>query len=223
MFDNPITRRWRAAVLRRVRARYEPALLRSSAGALASLRGLDEDAHRRLVDLALLFLRDKRLEPVAGLALTDEMRIELALQASLPILELGLSWYRGWYAVVLYPEEFVPEREIIDEDGVVWVSSEPKSGEAWQQGPVILSWADVLAGRRADGYNVVLHELAHKLDMQDGDANGHPLVVTRRREAAKENGILDRFFRRSLRSRQDLLLVNLTPHNQSLRVLRGFA
>jgi hypothetical protein len=102
------------------------------------------------------------------------MQLEIALQACLPVLELGLHWYRGWHALILYPEEFVPAREVVGEDGVVWVDDAPKSGEAWARGPVILSLADAAAGRARDGYNVVIHELTHKLDMRDGVANGHP-------------------------------------------------
>jgi Mlc titration factor MtfA (ptsG expression regulator) len=102
------------------------------------------------------------------------MQLELALQACLPVLELGLSWYSGWRALILYPQEFVPAREVIDEDGVAWIDNAPRSGEAWEYGPVILSLADAAAGRERDGYNVVIHELAHKLDMRNGVANGHP-------------------------------------------------
>lgn len=109
-----------------------------------------------------------------GATLDPLMQLELALQACLPVLELGLDWYRGWHALILYPEEFVPAREVVDEDGVVWLDDMPKSGEAWEQGPVILSLADAAAGRERDGYNVVIHELAHKLDMRNGSANGHP-------------------------------------------------
>jgi len=47
------------------------------------------------------------------------------------------------------------------------------AGEAWGRGPVILSWADVLSGKKP-GHNVVIHEMAHKLDMLNGDANGFP-------------------------------------------------
>lgn len=138
------------------------------------LDGLSEESAARLGDLALLFLREKRLEPVQGLVLDERQRLILALQASLPVLELGLDWYRGWYAVILYPDEFVTVHENVDDAGVVWTAGEVRSGEAWEQGPVILSWPDVEAGRERDGYNVVLHEMAHKLDMRDGVANGRP-------------------------------------------------
>ena len=165
---------WQTRVLERERARIDPYAWERVRDALPLLEDLNNEEARRLADLALLFLRDKRLDPARGLELTDSMRLAIALQACLPVLELGLDWYRGWYAVIVYPEEFVPEREVMGDDGVVWTEQEVKSGEAWEQGPIILSWADVEAGVDRDGYNVVIHELAHKLDMRDGSANGCP-------------------------------------------------
>jgi MtfA peptidase len=141
---------------------------------LPLLAGLSAEESGRLRELAIRFLRDKRLEPVQGLELSSPMRLLVALQACLPILELGLDWYRGWYALVLYPAEFLTEHEQMDEQGLVWTQAEVRSGESWDQGPVILSWADVECGRERDGYNVVIHELAHKLDLRDGAVNGRP-------------------------------------------------
>jgi Mlc titration factor MtfA (ptsG expression regulator) len=169
-----LTRWWQSRVLVRERRRYRQSDWRAARAALPLLAGLSDEQDGRLADLALLFLREKRLEAVQGLQLTARMRLSIALQAALPVMELGLDWYRGWYALILYPAEFVPAREYVDADGLVWVDDEVKSGEAWEQGPVILSWADVAAGRTLNGYNVVLHELAHKLDMRDGPANGRP-------------------------------------------------
>lgn len=167
--------RWRQSrILERERRRYPGADWTAAIASLPLLAGLTAEQVARLVDLALLFLRDKRIEPVQGLQLTDRMRLLIALQACLPILELGLDWYRGWYAVILYPSAFRPAHEYTDTDGLVWLDDEVKSGEAWEQGPVILSWADVEAGQALDGYNVVVHELAHKLDMRHGVANGRP-------------------------------------------------
>lgn len=142
--------------------------------ALPLLDGLDAETRARLQQMAARFLRQKQLEPVQGAELDERMRLELALQGTLPVLELGLDWYRGWHTLILYPDQFVPAREVMDEDGLVWIDDEPKSGEAWEQGPVILSLTDAEAGRERDGYNVVIHELAHKLDLRDGAANGHP-------------------------------------------------
>lgn len=169
-----LTHWWRSRMPGRRRARIGPADWAAAWDALPLLADLRGDEARRLADLALAFLDEKRLEPVQDLRLSEPMQLVIALQACLPILELGLDWYRGWYAVIVYPAEFVPEREVMGDDGVVWVEREAKSGEAWEQGPIILSWADVEAGLERDGYNVVIHELAHKIDMLDGAANGCP-------------------------------------------------
>jgi hypothetical protein len=106
------------------------------------------------------------------------MRIEIAAQACILILELGPEWYDGWSDVIVYPSQFAPQREIVDEAGVVHLSNDPMAGEAWLGGPVILSYEDVALTAdeemRVAGYNVVIHEFAHKLDMRNGDPNGFP-------------------------------------------------
>jgi Mlc titration factor MtfA (ptsG expression regulator) len=165
---------WQQRALQKAHAAIDPALWRGAFEKLPLLDGFDAQATARLEDLAALFLRRKTIELASGAEIDAQMTVELALQASLPVLGLGIHWYRGWHAVILYPDEFVPAREVVDEDGLVWVDDQPKSGEAWEQGPVILSLADAVAGRHRDGYNVIVHELAHKLDMRDGIANGHP-------------------------------------------------
>ena len=165
---------WRKRILKREQARVDPALWPVLHKSLPLLRGLSPGELHSLDDLALLFLRDKAVEEAKGATLDHSERLIIALQACLPVLRLGLDWYSGWYALIVYPDEFRPRREWVDDDGVVWVADEPKSGEAWERGPVILSWTDVESGMVRTGYNLVIHEHAHKLDMRDGVANGHP-------------------------------------------------
>lgn len=165
---------WRSRALERARGRLDPDDWAQVTRALPLLSDLSPDQLTRLGELAVLFLRDKCIESAQGMELNERMRLAIGLQACLPILELGLDWYRGWYAVIVYPAEFVPVREVMGDDGIVWTEEEAKSGEAWEQGPIILSWADVEAGLEPDGYNVVIHEVAHKLDMLDGAPNGCP-------------------------------------------------
>lgn len=168
-------RNWRRRrLLARLRPEVPEAQWRDVWARLPLLKGLPLEAEKRLRDLALLFLHEKSLEGAAETVVDRERALVIALQACLPILNLGLEWYDGWVSVIVYPDEFMPEREWVDADGVVWVSRQPLSGEAWQRGPVVLSWSDVEAGTILDGYNVVLHEFAHKLDMVNGSANGHP-------------------------------------------------
>ncbi len=138
------------------------------------LHGLTPAELQRLRELATVFLHEKQMSGAGGLVLTDAMRVTIAAQACLPILNLDLDYYAGWVEIIVYPEEFVPEYEYTDEDGLVHHVRAPMSGEAWLGGPVILSWHDAARGHEVDGYNVVIHEFAHKLDMLNGDANGFP-------------------------------------------------
>lgn len=138
----------------------------------------------RLRETATLFIAEKEFTTTHGLPLTDDMVISIAVQASVPVLELGIAWYRGWHGVVVYPGEFVIRKEVMDEDGVVHDVREEAAGEAWEHGPVILSWQDIelggaLAEPGAKPYNVVLHEFAHKLDMLNGESDGIPAFSSR--------------------------------------------
>ena len=138
---------------------------------------LDSTAQARLRVLSNQFLEAKTFETAAGLELTDEMRAHIAVQACLLILNLGLDYYAGWQSVILYPGDFRVPKEEIDEIGVVHRWQEDLSGEAWQQGPVILSW-QATANPSMPQSNIVLHEFAHKLDMRDGRADGCPPLPT---------------------------------------------
>lgn len=141
---------------------------------LAVLDGLSADERRRLRELTILFLHRKSLDGARGLEVTPRMQLVIALQACLPILELGLGCYDGWESVIVYPSGFAPEHVYTDEYGVEHRTRDELSGEAWEQGPVLLSWDDAEDAGDLDGYNLVIHEFAHKLDMQNGEANGFP-------------------------------------------------
>jgi Mlc titration factor MtfA (ptsG expression regulator) len=114
------------------------------------------------------------------------MAVAIAAQACLPILQLGLPAYDGFKGIVVHPDVVVARREVMDDDGIVHEYDEELSGEAMEGGPVMLSWRDVAdAGDSAAwGYNVVVHEFAHVLDMRDGVADGVPLLPDRAARAA---------------------------------------
>jgi Mlc titration factor MtfA (ptsG expression regulator) len=126
---------------------------------------------QKLKDLTLLFLAEKPFAGTHGLEVSDAMRLSIAAQACLPILELGLDWYSGWTGVVVYPGDFRVRRSEVDEDGVVHEWDDELAGEAMPGGPVVLSWD---ATAHDPLMNVVIHEFAHKLDMLDGVADGRP-------------------------------------------------
>jgi Mlc titration factor MtfA (ptsG expression regulator) len=144
------------------------------------------EAVARLRELATLFLAEKEFTGAQGLQVTDEMAVAIAAQACLPILELGLGWYDGFVGIVVHADLVVAQREVMDDDGVVHEYEEELAGEAMHGGPVMLSWVDVdEAGASAElGYNVVIHEFVHVLDMRNGEADGVPaLPDSKAREA----------------------------------------
>lgn len=141
---------------------------------LTCLNHLGETERLRLRTLALDFLAEKEFHGANGLALTDDMLLSIALQACLPILNLGLAAYRGWVGVVVYAGDFVIPRRHLDEDGVIHEFEDTVLGEAWEDGPVLLSWFD--DPEEAGGANVVIHEFAHKLDMANGAVDGLPAL-----------------------------------------------
>ncbi len=150
----------------------DEALWRRVTGSLPFLRGLTAAEEQRLKDCAVLFLDEKEMHGARGFVLTDAVRLSIAVQACLPILNLGVDAYQGWVGIVIYPGEFKVRREEMDASGVVHEFDDALSGEAWPGGPVILSWQDVALG--AAGYNVVIHEFAHKLHMLLGDMDDFP-------------------------------------------------
>ena len=152
--------------------RLDEALWTRVAAKLSFLRGLSEGDTDRLKQLVLLFLAEKEMHGARGLRLTDEVQLSIAVQACLPILNLGLDVYDGWVGVIVYPGEFRVRKEEVDENGVVHTFDEELAGEAWPGGPVILSWEDV--GMAERGYNVVIHEFAHKIHMDGGGDEDFP-------------------------------------------------
>lgn len=141
---------------------------------LPLLEGLTGPEKRRLRELAILFLHHKVFEGAHGLVVTQAMTLIIALQACLPVLKLGLEGYEDWVSVIVYPTGFAPKRVITDEYGVEHHVQSNLSGESWQRGPVVLSWDGTQYAGIVDGSNLVIHEFAHKLDMQNGVANGYP-------------------------------------------------
>jgi len=141
---------------------------------LPILRGLTVDELARLRESASLFIHDKAFSAAGGADVDDATQRTIALQACLLTLNLSEDSYCGWSEIILYPDEFLRPREETDEAGVVHRSRDILAGESWHGGPLVLSIADVAASGQADGFNVVLHEFAHKLDMLNGDANGFP-------------------------------------------------
>ncbi|MFP4566098.1 MAG: zinc-dependent peptidase [Spirochaetaceae bacterium] len=134
-----------------------------SAGRLSRLRTRTDEVLSRI-----------SIDTVPGVEGGEELRLSVALQAALPVLELGVGWYRAVRTILLVPAEYETELTTVDEAGVVHEGVDTISGEMGHQQPVVLSVADVEASGWGEGYNVVIHEMAHVIDAADGEADGLP-------------------------------------------------
>lgn len=154
----------------------DPSLCRQAAAGLPWLRGLDAARSQRLQALAAEFLADKTITPLHGLRLDEVQRLRLAMLCCMPLLEFGREGLHGWKELLVYPAAFRAQRSHMDAHGVLHEGAEELIGEAWERGPVILSWADVRAdiASPGEGFCVAAHEIAHKLDALDGALDGTP-------------------------------------------------
>ncbi|TDK28872.1 hypothetical protein E2F49_16115 [Luteimonas terrae] len=140
------------------------------------VRRLDADRRDRLRALAALFLHRKSITPVAGLQLDARARLTLAALCCLPLLEFGEEGLHGWSQLIVYPDAFRVNRSHVDAAGVMHEWDDELIGEAWESGPLVLSWADVEAdiAEPDAGFCVAVHEMAHKIDALDGVLDGTP-------------------------------------------------
>ncbi|MEG3789694.1 M90 family metallopeptidase [Lysobacter sp. CCNWLW3] len=164
--------------LRRLRrpASIADDLWRDARDAVPWARALDAARDARLRELVARFVHEKTISPIGELTLDDRQRCMLAMLCCLPLLEFGAEGLRGWSQLIVYPDAFRVNRSHIDAAGVLHEWQDELIGEAWESGPVILSWADVAADcedPRA-GFCVAAHEIAHKLDALDGLLDGTP-------------------------------------------------
>ena len=165
--------------LRRQPAPIDDALWRQVVDSSALFGALGASRLMVLRENAARFLADKRFHAAAGHVLDANQRLTIAAMACIPVHRLGYRALRGWRDVIVYPGGFRSRREHHDENtGVVTEIDEDMIGEAWERGPVVFSWADIAEDLASpfDGFNVVIHEIAHKLDMLDGSINGMPAL-----------------------------------------------
>ncbi len=156
------------------------AILRRNIPSYSHMPGpLQEQLHK----LVQQFLHQKKFVGCAGLEIDDEMRVTIAGQACLLLLNRPSRVYPGLHAVLVYPSAFLVPRNDVDEAGVVTPSRQDLLGESWGDGRVVLSWDHVRRGAHdwSDGQNVVLHEFAHQLDSESGSNNGAPYLGSQSR------------------------------------------
>jgi Mlc titration factor MtfA (ptsG expression regulator) len=165
---------WLRQIFHRNKPQIPDVLWQAGIARLPFLQRLTGQDLLRLKQLCEVLLDKKTFNGAGGLELSDEIAVLIAAQASLPVLNLTPDLYRDMAGIIVYPSAFIIPQTEIDEAGVVHEWRAPVSGEAIDAGgAVVLSWEDV-EDTGASGYNVVIHEFAHKIDMVDGAANGCP-------------------------------------------------
>ncbi|MBL0212348.1 MAG: zinc-dependent peptidase [Myxococcales bacterium] len=155
-------------------------------------RLLDPEEQQVLRDLVQVFIDEKHWEGCGGLELDDEIRVTIAGSACLMILGRDHDLMREVESILVYPSTVrLPDQQAGTFDGRPRIVGEGKEvlGVAHHGGPVVLAWDSVQQGARnaADGNNVVIHEMAHKIDFLDDAADGTPPLETgaERREWAR--------------------------------------
>lgn len=170
---------WRAYSWQREKqAPFPENRLRLVRKALPYFDRMPQALQQQLLAQITQFLYFKRFVGCAGLVVTEEMRVTVAACACLLLLNRPTLEFRKVRWIYLYPAEFVVRHTVRDAAGVETDEEGILSGEAWEDGRIILSWDEVQQSVYDfnDGRNVVLHEFAHQLDAESGGMNGAPLL-----------------------------------------------
>jgi Mlc titration factor MtfA (ptsG expression regulator) len=141
-------------------------------------RQMPADLQLQLKQHIQVFLAEKNFIGCNGVNITDEIRVTVAAQACLLLLNRKTNFYPKLQSILVYPRAFVRDQQSKDVSGVQFTQKTVLAGESWDYGKVVLSWQDTLDGAKIpdDGHNVVIHEFAHQLDQENGRANGAPIL-----------------------------------------------
>ncbi|MBC7481459.1 MAG: zinc-dependent peptidase [Rhizobacter sp.] len=193
LLRDPLFTGWRRSRVRR--QPFPPAWRQTLRERVPYFRSMPADLQLQLKKHIQVFLAEKHFIGCGGLVVTDEMRVTIAAQACLLILNRRGDYFANLRQILVYPGAFVVDKVHADGSGVLQDQRRVLAGESWQQGQVILSWQDTVDGADVpdDGRNVVIHEFAHQLDQGNGRANGAPWLGGQRRRERWASVLGDEF------------------------------
>ena len=110
-----------------------------------------------------VFLAEKTFIGCNGVKITDEIRITIAAQACLLLLNRKTDFYPKLQTILVYPRAFIKEQQNMESGGLKYSQKVALAGESWDFGKVVLSWQDTLEGAKIpdDGHNVVTVSYTH--------------------------------------------------------------
>lgn len=159
----PFNKHWRKIIHKRIPA----------------FKKMPTDVQLQLKNHIQVFLAEKEFIGCNGVVIDDEVRVTVAAQACLLLLNRKTNYYAKLHSILIYPREFIKEQTNRSANGVEYKQRIALKGESWGFGKVVLSWEDIIFGAEqpCDGQNVVIHEFAHQLDQENGRANGAPILT----------------------------------------------
>lgn len=162
MMHRPFKKQWRKILSKRV----------------PYFKKMPTDLQLQLKRHIQVFVEEKNFVGCNGLLINDEIKITIAAQACLLLLNRKTSMYPKLHTILVYPRAFIRQQQQINNDGLAFTQRQALSGESWEFGKIVLSWEDTVQGAEItdDGRNVVIHEFAHQLDQENGIANGAPTL-----------------------------------------------
>ena len=143
---------------------------------------LPDSLKGQLHGLINIFIAEKNFEGCGGLELTNEIKVTIAAQACILLLNRKTKHFSKLRTILVYPHTYVART--VSSNGIITIDGRSvRLGESWQSGPVVLAWDSIKGGTSniTDAHNVVLHEFAHQLDQEDGAADGAPILESRSR------------------------------------------
>ncbi|MDJ0772633.1 MAG: zinc-dependent peptidase [Mastigocoleus sp. MO_167.B18] len=139
---------------------------------------LSPGERKRLQGHIQVFLAEKQFIGCAGLHLTEEMKLLIAANACLLLLNERGQYFPRLRSILIYPTAYIVKQTTVTGNHIVEESLVARLGESWTTDQLILSWEQVKQDtcNWGNGHNVVLHEFAHQLDQEDGQAEGVPIL-----------------------------------------------
>jgi Mlc titration factor MtfA (ptsG expression regulator) len=142
---------------------------------------LPDSLKEQLHNYISIFIVEKSFEGCRGLEVTDEIKVTIAGQACILLLNRNIDIYPKLYSILVYPEAYKIKKSALFKSGEQDHSQDVRLGESWTTGSVVLAWDYVRHGAMdwKDGHNLVFHEFAHQLDQEDGRSDGAPILEQR--------------------------------------------